>query len=102
VTAMTNTVAADALGQPLDTRTASRSATADEVRFAAAELFNNYARAAEVMPVSWIAAPICDLMMATAYGNAGRRGDAMRRAMVDLNAALDEAHRRLQGAADDA
>jgi len=76
----------------------SGSASPDDVRDAIVELFRNNEQAAMVLPVPWIASAITDLAAATAFDNAGRRGDAMRRFMTDLHAELAEAHERLQRA----
>lgn len=74
------------------------SATPDDVRDAVTELLRNYEAAAQIMPVSWIASAITDLVAATAFDNAGRRGDAMRTFMRDLHADLELAHDNLQRA----
>ena len=74
------------------------NAAPDDVRDSVSELLRNYEQAAQVLPVTWIAAAITDLAAATAFDNAGRRGDAMRRFMTDLHAELADAHERLQRA----
>ena len=110
---MTTTYRTDAIGQPLDgivRRSVSSqrhqapppiyrgSADADEVRQSCAELLDNYATASTVLPVSAIAGPILDLIAASAHSDPGRRGDAMRRFMADLQAELADAHECLQRA----
>ena len=72
------------------------SASADDVRDAVTDLFRDFESAAHVMPAAWIASAISDLAAATAFDNAGRRGDAMRRFMSDLHAELADADERLQ------
>ena len=72
------------------------SASADDVADAVTDLFREFENAAHVMPAAWIASAIADLAAATAFDNAGRRGDAMRRFMSDLYRELADAHERLQ------
>jgi hypothetical protein len=72
------------------------NASADEVRASAVELFENFRDAAAIMPAEWITSVIADLAAATVHTDVGRRGDAYRRAMSDLHAALNDANDRLQ------
>jgi hypothetical protein len=74
----------------------SASATPDEVRDSVLELFRNYEFASKILPVSWLVDAITDLVAATAFDHAGRRGDAMRRFMTDLHRELADAHERCQ------
>jgi hypothetical protein len=76
----------------------SGSATPDDVRASAAELFANFSDAAKIMPAEWIIGPILDLVTATTFNDPGRRGDTYRRALADMHAALNDAHQRLHRA----
>jgi hypothetical protein len=48
----------------------------DEVHEAITALFRDFEAASMVMPAAWIAESTADLAAATAFNNAGRRGDA--------------------------